>query len=109
MNKIIIISNLLYSSTVTYWDYVGSPVVKTLCFPCRSQRVNSWLGELSSHIPCGVEKKVTYYSPIIQLFIYPEKKSANMHQEMHIRMFMELELMLTKNNLSIHVQKNQLV
>ena len=79
---------------MTYWDYVGSPVVKTLCFHCKNQGINSWLGELRSHMPYGVEKKVTYYNPIIQLFIYPGKKSANMHQEMHIRMFMELELML---------------
>ena len=45
-------------------------------------------------MPGGVGKKVTYYNPIIPLFIYPGKKSANMHQEMHIGMFKELELML---------------
>ena len=42
---------------MTCWDYVGSPVVKTLCFHCRNQGVSSWLGELRSHMLCGAGKK----------------------------------------------------
>ena len=40
--------------TAALWDFSGSPVVKTLCFPCRGHRFN---GELRFHILAKKKKK----------------------------------------------------
>ena len=38
-------------------NFSGGPVVKTLCFQCRAVWVQTLVGELRSHMPCGMAKK----------------------------------------------------
>ena len=38
-------------------DFPGGPVVKTLCFQCRGCGINSWSGNLRSHMLHDVAKK----------------------------------------------------
>jgi len=40
-------------------DFLGSPVVKNLCFHCRACGFDPWSRKLSSHMPRGMAKKQT--------------------------------------------------
>ena len=41
----------------SWWEFPGSPVIKTFDFPMQGAQVQSLVGELRSCLPCGMAKK----------------------------------------------------
>lgn len=42
-------------------DFRGGPVAKIPCVQCRGHEFVFWLGELRSHMPCNMVKKLIFF------------------------------------------------